>query len=308
MVFGKDYLKIMMMRVTIFLFLINTVMGINGQTKELVKNGNVTLNLTIYSGDIIETIILLHGGPGVPDDMIEVVNILKDKYRVITFEQRGVGLSECNGGRFTMNDYISDIDAILKYFNLNEFHLLGHSWGGLYAQIYANKKPERIKSLFLCSPSSGTNQTWKKTEKEVLQFNKKMTSNGEWLSMGWNSFLGMLGSDKAYRNLFKQVLKNYHKSFGYEAVDEEFLNKIHSKPINKTRKEIIKYNQLTELTNPDFNIIVTYGDNDIYGKSKNQLIKRYPTAKIEIIEKCGHIPWKHNPKEFEIILNRFYFS
>ncbi len=46
-----------------------------------------------------------------------------------------------------------------------------------------------------------------------MQSNKRIASSGEWMSMGWNSLLGMLGSDKAYRKVFKQVLVNYHKNY-----------------------------------------------------------------------------------------------
>ncbi len=124
--------------------------------------------------------------------------------------------------------------------------------------------------------------------------------------MGWNSLLGMLGSDKAYVKVFKQVLKNYHSGYNNFLEEERFLNKIHSQPINKTRKEIVKYKPLAEFQNPGFPIQITYGDNDIYGESKIELIRRFPTAKVETIKNCGHIPWKHNLKEFKEISNNFY--
>ena len=281
-------------------------MNLTAQNTAIIKNGETKLSLKIYSNDNPETIILLHGGPGVPDDMLEVVEQLKDRYQVITFEQRGVGSSECNGCGYTMEDYISDIDAISENLKIKSFHLFGHSWGGLYAQIYAEARPEKIKSLFLCSPSSGTNATWKNTEKEVMQFNKKSASKKEWTKMGWNSLLGIFGSDKAYQKLFEQVLKNYHKDYFEVEIENDFLNKIHSGPVNKTRKEIVKYKSLTEINKPDYPIIITYGENDIYGESKNALLKRFPTAKIITIEKCGHIPWKHNPNGFNKLLNEFY--
>jgi proline iminopeptidase len=293
------------MKAIIFLFLI-TVNMLYAQKNEIIKNGNVNLNTTVYSADKTETVLLLHGGPGVPDEMIEVANALKSNYRVITFEQRGVGASECTNCTFKMEAYISDIDAIINKFNISDFHLFGHSWGGLYAQIYAVEKPDKIKSLFLCSPGSGTNQLWKRTEKEVMQFNKKTASNKEWVKMGWNSILGMLGSDKAYGKVFKQVLTNYYKGYNELQLDEGFYNKIHSKPINKTRKEIIIYKPLPELTAPEFPVLITYGDNDIYGESKEMLPKRFPTAKIMTIQKSGHIPWKQNYVEFEKILMKFY--
>jgi len=282
-------------------------MNTKTQKIERIKNGNVILNVTLYSGEKTETVILLHGGPGVPDDMVEVANTLKDKYQVITFEQRGVGQSKCGKCNFIINDYISDIDAIAKFNNLKSFHLFGHSWGGLYAQIYAEERPGKIKSLFLCSPSSGTNKTWKRTEKEVMNFNKKSTSNGEWVKMGWYSLLGKLGSSKAYRKLFKQVLINYHKNYTDVKIDNVFWNKIYAEPINKTRKEIIKYKALTKFENPKYPILITYGDNDIYGESKNEVVNRFPTSKLVTINNCGHIPWKHNPGKFRDILKGYYF-
>lgn len=294
------------MRTLILLLSIFTFMNSTAQDKILIQNGLTTLNVKVYSKNNIETIILLHGGPGVPDDMLEVVSQLKDCYKVITFEQRGVGESICFGCSFKMEDYISDIDAIAKELNIDKFHLFGHSWGGLYAQIYASKKPENIKSLFLCSPGSGTNKTWKKTENEVMVFNKDITTSKEWFNMGWNSLLGMFGSDNGYQKVFSQVLKNYHKGYGDVKIEQEFLEKIHSRPINKTRKEIKKYPSLKPLTASEFPILITYGDGDVYGNSKNDLLKRYPTATVETIKNSGHIPWKHNLNEFNKLLNAFY--
>lgn len=289
--------------------MILTILGsmtLTAQNTAVIKNGATTLNLKIYANEKQETVILLHGGPGVPDDMLEVVEQLKEKYRVITFEQRGVGASECNGCGYTMEEYISDIDAIGAYLKVDSFHLFGHSWGGLYAQIYAEARPEKIKSLFLCSPSSGTNQLWKQTEKEVMQFNKENASGKEWASMGWNSLLGMLGSDKAYQKMFKLVIQNYHQHYYEGEFDEAILKTVHADPVNKTRKEIVKYKSLSEFNDPAYPIMISYGADDIYGDSKKELLKRFPTAKVKIIEKCGHIAWKHNPTEFNQLLNSFY--
>lgn len=271
-----------------------------------IKNENVTLHVKVYSEETPSTIILLHGGPGVPDDMTEIADALKDKFRVITFEQRGLGQSECSSCDYSMDAYISDIDAIADFFKLDKFHLFGHSWGGVYAQIYAMNRPEKLASLFLCSPGSGTNTTWKKTEKEVMQFNKSHSTSGQWLKMGWNSFLGMMGSNKAYRRLFKQVLHNYHKGYNVEFTDSQQLETVNARPINKTRKQILKYKPLGKFSNVPFPVQITYGDHDIYGTSSQEVINRFPMAKVDTIKSSGHIPWKHNLKEFNALLQNFY--
>ena len=102
-----------------------------------------------------------------------VAEAIKNKYQVVYFDQRGTRLSACKNHSYTMANYLSDIELIANELGLEQFHLFGHSWGGLYAQIYAEEYPHRILSLFLCSPGSGTNKIWKQTEKEVMLFNKK---------------------------------------------------------------------------------------------------------------------------------------
>jgi len=271
-----------------------------------IQNGEVTLNTTIYPKENAETVILLHGGPGVPDPMTELALDLNNKFQVINFEQRGTGQSLNPNAEYAITDYISDIDSIASHFNLESFHLFGHSWGGLYAQIYADARPENIKSLFLCSPASGTNSTWKKTEKEVMKHNKMNASSGEWMKMGWNSLLGMLGSDKAYQKVFFLVMKNYHKNYTDISINEAQLRTITADPVNITRKNIVSYKKLKPMTQPNFPILVTYGDGDIYGESKNEVYKRYPKAEFNVIENCGHIGWIHNPEKFGRILSTFY--
>lgn len=271
-----------------------------------IDNKGDKLFSTFYKNPGKETIILLHGGPGVPMDFAEVINQLKDHYQLITFEQRGTKQSPCLSEEYSMEAYLSDIKAIAKYYKIDKFHLFGHSWGGLYAQIYAEKYPENLLSLFLISPSSGTNTQWKQTEKEVMQFNKAKCQKGEWLKMGWNSFLGMMGSDQAYQKLFKQVIKNYNIDFEVPKAPNLDLQNVKAKPINKTRPEIIKYLILKKQEAPNYPIAIVYGDNDIYGESMNFVINRYPTANLITIKNCGHLPWLHNPNDFNAALNQFY--
>ena len=272
----------------------------------LIDNQGDKLFSTIYLNAKKETIILLHGGPGFPSDLSEVVEILKDRFQIITFHQRGTKKSLCKSKDYSMDAYISDVNAVAKFYNIQKFHLWGHSWGGLYAQIYADKYPDNLLSLFLCCPGSGTGIEWKQTEKEVMQFNKSKCTTWEWSKMGMNNLLGMLGSDNAYKRLFKQVMKNYNYDFiktEHLGVD---LGNLKADPINKTRPEIVKYSILNKQENPNYKISIVYGDRDIYKASKDFVINRYPTAKVWTIKNCGHIPWLHNPTEYKAILEKHY--
>ena len=99
----------------------------NQKIQKIIRNKEDLLNVTIYPLQNAETVILLHGGPGVPNAMEEVANLLREKYQIIYFEQRGTGNSLCTNCSYKMEDYISDIEVIAKSFLLDSFHLFGHS-------------------------------------------------------------------------------------------------------------------------------------------------------------------------------------
>lgn len=279
------------------------------QTKEtqLIDSANAKLFTTIDPKQNAETIFLLHGGPGVPTDFQPLAEQLARKYQVIVFEQRGTGRSPAHGASYSIDEYIADINAIANHYTVQSFHLFGHSWGGLYAQIYAEKYPQKVLSLFLSSPSSGTGAVWQAVENEVMRFNQARAGFGGWLQMGIKSLLGRLGSDAAYQSLFKQVLKNYQKDFNPAfTVTDEMVKNVRATPINKTRPHIANYPLLKEGIDYPFPIIITYGQKDIYGQSKQAVKRRYPQATFVEIVQAGHIAWRDNPAMFNHILNNFY--
>src|SRR6266566_2242379 len=100
-----------------------------------VENKETKLFATVYPNEERETVILLHGGPGVPDNLTNVAELLAVNFQVISFHQRGTKLSPCSNGDYSIESYLTDIDSKAANFNILKFHLFGHSWGGLYAQI-----------------------------------------------------------------------------------------------------------------------------------------------------------------------------
>lgn len=272
----------------------------------LISNGRDRLFTTIYPNKEKENILLLHGGPGFPDDLLPVVHLLQQAYQVITFHQRGTAKSPCATRDYSMAAYLGDIEAVRSFYNIDRFHLWGHSWGGLYAQIYAEKHFKNLLSLFLCCPGSGTNREWTQTEKEVMALNRLKCTPWQWTQMGLNSLLGLMGSNAAYRRLFTQVMKNYNDEFiGTGSVKADFPN-LRAEPINKTRPQIVKYLLLARQPHPSCKITIVYGDKDIYQSSKAFVLQRYPTARVQTLPNCGHIPWLHNPAAYKSVLAEHY--
>jgi proline iminopeptidase len=275
-------------------------------TELLIQNKDTSLHTHFYLNAGKETIILLHGGPGVPEGLSFLTKYLQDHYQLITFHQRGTRKSPTRSKDFSLESYVSDINCLADYFKINQFHLFGHSWGGLYAQVYAQYNANRLLSLFLCNPATGTGRQWKDTMLEVADYNKRKSSYTEWVAMQAQSALGLLGNDKAYQKFYGQALRNFSRGFT-EAYSEEFaLDCIKAKAINQTVKAILKHPLLPEKIIPEYKITIAYGDRDIFGKSKRCVMRRYPTVPIIFIPGSGHIPWSHNMEVFVSILQEHY--
>jgi len=266
------------------------------------------LSLIIDGVNNSEVVLLLHGGPGVPDYLNKIGDFLKKDFKVIRFDQRGVGNSIALNNQYDIKYYLDDINEILEFIKVEKIHIFGHSWGGLLAQIYTSQYPNKIKSLFLCSPSSGSGDVWKAMEKEVMLYNKQKATSFEWLNIGLNSLLGLIGIQYGYKNIFR-LLWSYYFKIPKEApkADENWLLGINAQAINKTRKSIITMNN-DEIILSNINIpaIVTFGKYDIYGESKVNIYKRLPNIKKVTFNNAGHLPWIQDEKEFSSVMSKFY--
>ena len=96
-----------------------------------------------------EPLLMLHGGPGVPDSMQTAVAPLLPEMCCISFDQRGTGSSRCLDGRYGIGAYLADVEAIRERLVISSWHVLGHSWGGLLAQAYTAGHRDRVASLVL---------------------------------------------------------------------------------------------------------------------------------------------------------------
>ena len=77
------------------------------------------------------------------------VDALAERFKVILFDRRGVGLSERLGATSTPAALASDIAAILAHANVPRAWLFGSSEGGLGAMRLAIDAPDRVQGLCL---------------------------------------------------------------------------------------------------------------------------------------------------------------
>lgn len=119
-------------------------------------------------------LLLLHGGPGSTHNYFEVLDELaiRDHRQLIMYDQIGCGRSSMpdNPELYNAHTWVHELIALRKYLHLNSIHLLGQSWGGMLAIIYAcDYHPTGIKSMILASTLSSA-KLWGQEQHRLIQF------------------------------------------------------------------------------------------------------------------------------------------
>jgi 3-oxoadipate enol-lactonase len=83
------------------------------------------------------------------------------RYRVITFDNRGVGRSDKPMGPYDLERMALDAIEVLDAAGVGSAHVMGASMGGLIAQILAVRHPERVRSLVLACTAC-RHQGWRR--------------------------------------------------------------------------------------------------------------------------------------------------
>lgn len=94
--------------------------------------------------------VLLIQGVGVHGDgWLPQIEGLRDRFRLLSFDNRGMGRSQPQAGPLTVARMAADARALLDAAGWPSAHVAGHSLGGLVAQKLALDSPERVRSLAL---------------------------------------------------------------------------------------------------------------------------------------------------------------
>jgi len=180
-----------------------------------IKHNNIVL-WTESLGDPRNSACLLISGAGAPAKFWtnEFCRMLVDAgYYVIRFDHRDQGLSSAvdfEQHPYTVLDLTEDVIAILDGYRIKKAHIIGHSMGGMIAQLLAIYHPDRVLSM--TSMSVGTVSELGMPPQEVMDvlLENKPTQNFE------ESFPGFMRSWRVLNGTFavnEAMASAYTKDF-----------------------------------------------------------------------------------------------
>lgn len=108
--------------------------------------------------------VVLHGGPGAQHEyLLPGFDALAETRELRYYDQRGGGRSPvAREVPVGWTEQVADLEALRVHWELERLTLVGYSWGGLLALLYALEHPGRVERLALVSPAP----TWRAARME----------------------------------------------------------------------------------------------------------------------------------------------
>ena len=97
-------------------------------------------------------LLLLHGLADCGVIWSSLGEHLADQYHIVAPDLRGHGESSKPESGYSSEDIIADLETLMTHLGWKQAHILGHSWGGKLATIWASKNSQRFASLTLVDP------------------------------------------------------------------------------------------------------------------------------------------------------------
>jgi proline iminopeptidase len=136
----------------------------------------VPLYWAAYGPEGAPRLLVLHGGPGAHHDYLlpQMLELAND-YELVFYDQRGGGQSKTDDRTpITWRTHVEDLDRVAGELHLDPLILIGYSWGGLLAMLYAiesaaGRTLHRPERLVLIDPAPVTRAYRDDFEREFLR-------------------------------------------------------------------------------------------------------------------------------------------
>jgi len=218
--------------------------------------------------------------------------LVTNKFRVIMFDNRGVGQSDVPEPNYSIPDMADDAVAVLDAAGVESAHVLGVSMGGYIAQALTIADPDRVRSLILgCTACGGPDAVT--AEPEVLA---ALTARGS------------MSAEEGVRVMIPFI---YDANTSVEAIDEDLALRLQNYPTEKGYMGQLQaiashqtYDRLHEIVAPT---LVIHGQSDRLVPHANgeDIARRIPNARFVTLPDASHIFFTDQPERTRIAIDGF---
>ena len=296
--------------------------------KWLVESGIELAHFAVGEG---RNVLIIHGGPGEPfTQPMSGLDPLTSEFQFHYYDQRGCGESTRPIDRFespnmyqNMKDLdrslglgaqIADIERIRQILGDEKLILIGHSWGGFLASLYAAEFPEHVEALILVSPANTLVMPQPDAESDLFAAVRAKLPPGEQAEfdafmkeyMDFNALFKKSEADLVAMN--EQFGKYYVQVAGAEATAP-------LAPQGKPGGWMVwagyvsmgqRHDYRLALRKVTVPVLVIHGADDLQSEAATRLyMDTFPNSEFAVIENAGHFSFEEQPDQFASIVKTF---
>jgi proline iminopeptidase len=282
---------------------------IHGQDLK-VQNHGLDIHYRLFGHGV--PLLVIGGGPGdVADRYLGLCELLAKNQQCVLVEQRGTGKSApavSDASTISVALTLDDFEAIRRQLGLKQWHVLGFSFGGYLASLYAQYFPSSVSALTLLG-SMGLNKHGLAGFQDNIS--SRLGAADLELCEYWSDPQRMQADpqhaisevirarmpgyffDRKKSLLVSQVIKD--SDFNFATGDWIW------RDIGRQKLD------LAEMT-PAFSgpVLILHGRQDPLGEAVPLALERYyKKSKLIFIEKCGHYSWVEQPEKVMAPISEF---
>lgn len=236
-------------------------------------------------------VVLIHGLAGDYSAWTAQIQALKDRYRVIAFDNRGAGESTQIDEPISTLDLARDTLGLMDVLGVRRAHVVGRSMGGAVAQHMALEAPERVISLTLCASFAQLDPLGRRV---LLNMREALEWRMSWADHARHSVQNFVSA--GFFNQYPERVAAIEALIGGETrLPACYSRQNEACQNHNTVPELHKIKQATLVMAGDADPICSLTATEV-------LSKGLPNVKTEIFEKASHFFLMEQPQKFNQLL------
>lgn len=243
-------------------------------------------------------LLLLHGGPGAHHDYLYPQALaLADRWRLVTYDQRGGGRSRTDDPTpVTWPLLVDDLAAVSRELCASPPVLVGYSWGALLAMLYAIEGTRRslppVRALVLLSPAPVA-QRWRPPFEQALAARGRAPA-----VLAMREALAASGVRESDPAAYRQRAFELSVA-GYFANPQRARDltpfRVTAKVQQAVWDSLGDYDLRPALASLSLPTLVVHGREDPIPLASAEAAAAALRARLVVLEGCGHVPYVEAP-------------
>jgi proline iminopeptidase len=268
-----------------------------------------------YGPEGVDRTLVLHGGPGAQHDyLLPQMLAIAERRECIYYDQRGGGKSNPpDRGDITWRTQVDDLRAVIAELELEPLTVIGYSWGGMLALLYAIDAVERgaavPRRMVLIDPAPVTREYRRQFEAEFAarQASPTVAAMREEVT---SSDLRERDPDAYRHRMFELSVAGYFADprNARDLTAFRVTGRVQQSVWDSLGEfNLVAPGMLDRVDVPPPSLVI-HGRQDPIPLASSEDVARALGARLVVLESCGHVPYVEQPAALFAAIETFLGS